>query len=271
MPDGLSFRWLGVQALELVCAGCTLWIDPFFTRPPWWRLAGTVQSNEVLSSRLAPQADFILVTHPHYDHLMDVPAIARRTGALVCGSPNTGGLLAVHGISPRQFRQVSEGDRLELGPFAVEVLPSRHISIPPLDWVVNGPLSARSRRSAPSALAPRDYRMDFNLGFFVQAAGLRILACPGPARPCDLLFCSTQRPLDYLRGLFGSARARLFVPLHWDDFFRPLDRPLRELGYPGTPRLAQVHRTLQAASPETRWVLPVVGDTCRPADLLPGW
>jgi L-ascorbate metabolism protein UlaG (beta-lactamase superfamily) len=35
------------------------------------------------------RADFILVTHTHYDHVLDVPYIATKTGATVIGTEST--------------------------------------------------------------------------------------------------------------------------------------------------------------------------------------
>ena len=82
MPEKLSFRWLGVQGLELSCAGQTLAIDPFFTRPPLSSLLlRRVQPNLALAARLLARCDYVLVSHPHYDHILDVPDLLKRSGA----------------------------------------------------------------------------------------------------------------------------------------------------------------------------------------------
>jgi L-ascorbate metabolism protein UlaG (beta-lactamase superfamily) len=64
--------WLGHAALLLESDGQRLLIDPFLDGNP----AATVKPGEV-------QADFILVSHGHGDHVGDTIAIARRTGAAV--------------------------------------------------------------------------------------------------------------------------------------------------------------------------------------------
>jgi L-ascorbate metabolism protein UlaG (beta-lactamase superfamily) len=64
--------WLGHAALLLESDGQRLLIDPFLNGNP----AATVKPGEV-------QADFILVSHGHGDHVGDTIAIARRTGATV--------------------------------------------------------------------------------------------------------------------------------------------------------------------------------------------
>jgi L-ascorbate metabolism protein UlaG (beta-lactamase superfamily) len=65
-------RWLGHAAIGLETAGHKILIDPFFTDNP----AAAITAGQA-------QADFILVSHGHGDHVGDTIAIARRTGATV--------------------------------------------------------------------------------------------------------------------------------------------------------------------------------------------
>src|SRR6266567_3102602 len=65
-------RWLGHAALLLESDGTRVLIDPFLTDNP----AAAVKPDEV-------EADFILVSHGHGDHVGDTIAIAKRTGATV--------------------------------------------------------------------------------------------------------------------------------------------------------------------------------------------
>jgi L-ascorbate metabolism protein UlaG (beta-lactamase superfamily) len=65
-------RWLGHAAVYLETAGYKVLIDPFFTGNP----AATLTADKA-------QADYILVSHGHGDHIGDTIAIAQRTGATV--------------------------------------------------------------------------------------------------------------------------------------------------------------------------------------------
>src|SRR5512143_2910846 len=96
----ITYRWLGVAGLEFTCDAYTLLIDPFFTRPGKAAvLAGRrVLADARLVARHVPRADAVLITHPHYDHLLDVPEVLRQTNAPAFGSPNTQSLLALNGI-----------------------------------------------------------------------------------------------------------------------------------------------------------------------------
>ncbi len=67
-----KFTWYGHATLGLETGGQRILVDPFFTGNP----ACPTTARQV-------QADFILVSHGHDDHLGDTVDIARRTGATV--------------------------------------------------------------------------------------------------------------------------------------------------------------------------------------------
>ena len=256
MKPTLSFRWLGVQGVKLRCGEQTLVIDPFFTRPPLraMLLLKPVQPDRELILRKVPACSYILVTHSHYDHLMDVPDLARHTGATVFGSANTGQILDLSGVPGSQFQQVQPGERLSLGPFEVEVFANRHGSLLAAEAIFNGPI--RSGLHPP--LRQVDYRMDRPFGFFIQAQGVRILVCPGSARPADILLAGMGWKEGYYRNQLAAAQPRLFVPLHWDNFFRSLEQPLRELVRPTGLSLKRLAGLTAEAAPATKFLVPAI-------------
>jgi L-ascorbate metabolism protein UlaG (beta-lactamase superfamily) len=65
-------RWLGHACLLVETDGQRILIDPFLTHNP----KAVLKADEA-------QADFILVSHGHGDHLGDTVPIAKRTGATV--------------------------------------------------------------------------------------------------------------------------------------------------------------------------------------------
>jgi L-ascorbate metabolism protein UlaG (beta-lactamase superfamily) len=67
-----KITWYGHAALGLETGGYKLLVDPFFTGNP----AARVSPDKV-------EADFILISHGHNDHVGDTLAIANRTGATV--------------------------------------------------------------------------------------------------------------------------------------------------------------------------------------------
>ena len=67
-----TLRWYGHAAIGIETGGFKLLVDPFFKGN-----SQTKQNPEEL------EADYILITHGHGDHVGDAPAIARRTGATI--------------------------------------------------------------------------------------------------------------------------------------------------------------------------------------------
>jgi L-ascorbate metabolism protein UlaG (beta-lactamase superfamily) len=67
-----SLRWYGHAAFQLRTGGYKILVDPFLNDNP----ASVVKADEV-------EADFILVSHGHGDHVGDSIAIAQRTGAMI--------------------------------------------------------------------------------------------------------------------------------------------------------------------------------------------
>ena len=67
-----EIRFLGHSSFQILTAGNSVLIDPFLTGNP----QAVANIDEI-------DADAIVVSHGHEDHVADVEAIAKRTGALV--------------------------------------------------------------------------------------------------------------------------------------------------------------------------------------------
>ncbi len=80
-------RWLGHATLLLETNGQRVLIDPFFTGNP----AAPLKADEA-------QADCILVSHGHGDHIGDAVRIARRTGAMVVANYEISEWLTKQGV-----------------------------------------------------------------------------------------------------------------------------------------------------------------------------
>ena len=84
----VKFTWLGHASHELETGGYKLLVDPYFSENP----AATVSVDQA-------QADFILVSHGHFDHVTDLVAVAKRTKALVVCNLEIADWLGKQGIN----------------------------------------------------------------------------------------------------------------------------------------------------------------------------
>ena len=272
----MEFRWLGAAGIELRSDGQTLAIDPYFTRVPLRRMLGRIHPNRRLIADQVPRCDFVLVTHPHYDHLADVPEVVRNTGAITFGSANTSHLLAALAVPARQVRQIRVGDSLALGAFRVEVLAGKHGKIP-LAGLFNRPLSPRLR----PPLRAWEYRMGCCFSFLVHAAGYRVLVglgeYPEEAPAVDVLCIGVINSPECIRSLLQRARPQVAVPIHWDDLFRPLSQPIRPMLTPPAWTIPPLRRVdlagfaqmIRAMSPATQVIIPEIFHPYRLVEIVP--
>ena len=92
----MQFTYYGHSCFSIHAGGKTLLFDPFVTGNP---LASDIDVDKIA-------ADYIFVSHGHYDHTTDVVRIARQTGAKVLGNWelydwfNKSGLQNTHPINP---------------------------------------------------------------------------------------------------------------------------------------------------------------------------
>ncbi len=69
----MNITYLGHASLSIQVANKNIIVDPFITAND---LAKNIDINSL-------KADYILVTHAHQDHILDVESIAKRTGAKI--------------------------------------------------------------------------------------------------------------------------------------------------------------------------------------------
>ena len=210
-PGTLAIRWLGTAGHRLEWAGRRLLLDPFVSRPRLSRLLGPLRSDAHEVERWAPEADAIVCGHAHFDHLLDAPAIARRTGAVVLGSPSTARVAIGHGVEPARIRTSGQAGLLtNVGAFEVELVPSVHAKVFLGQRVIfPGFITRAARASAPGSRVQRRRRA----------------RRPGESRRRDRLSQRERRPRG--RRARGQARRR---PALWNcrlALFASLSRKTR--------------------------------------------
>jgi L-ascorbate metabolism protein UlaG (beta-lactamase superfamily) len=215
-----QIRWLGNAGFEFQLGKATLIVDPFLTRPNIMQTYfGRVEPDEAALQEHIPNCDHILVTHAHFDHCMDAPAVAQRTGAIVHGSANTCRLMQAAGLPASQTHEIHAGDKFEISGVHVQVLPSVHPWLPGYTY---GDLKS----SLKFPLHLRDYQMDTCYSYLMEFKGTRLLVWsstqPDDAPRADLLTCRAVSSQRWYNLLLGQVQPSLAIPQHWDDTFQPL-------------------------------------------------
>ncbi len=238
LPEGLEVEWLGVSGYRLTHEGHTLFVDPYLSRVPFRDLVlrrPTLPDPAMLDRFAGAPGEVVgvLVGHTHFDHAVDAPAIAGRFGCSAYGSSSLVHLMALHGLAERAV-EVEPYRAYELGPFAVRFTPSVHSKLL-LGLAV--PYDGELTCEHLDGLSPGAYRCGQVWGISIEVAGVRFYH-QGSANLIDEAV--RERGVDvFLAGIAGRSftreywrrilprlEPRVVVPTHYDNFFRPLGRPL---------------------------------------------
>lgn len=254
---GLELEWLGVAGYRLTYERETIFIDPYVSRVP---LSSVLRRAPALADAAmherfirAPGSVLgVLVGHTHFDHAVDVPAIARRYGCPAFGSSSLVNLMRVHGLGERAVA-VEPNRRYELGPFTATFVPSVHSKLL-LGLAV--PFDGELTCEHLDALSPSAYRCGQVWGIHVEVAGMTFYH-QGSANLIDdairhsgvdvFLAGIAGRGFtrDYWARILPRLQPRTIVASHFDDFFRPIDAPM---GYSTNVNLAAFPEEVAAVS-----------------------
>jgi L-ascorbate metabolism protein UlaG (beta-lactamase superfamily) len=236
--NAIRVTYLGVNGFQFETNGHALLVDPYFTRIELLSAAFNqpVQSNP---NRVAEglkhvrsRADVILVTHAHFDHLLDAPEIIRRTRGKLVAGPTAVQLVESLGISPNKCEIVEPGSARKIGPWTIHVLAAQHDRL-------FGKVPFKCPPMRHETLKPpvkvSDWCVGEPLAFVIEAAGKRIYidsggvpGAPPDSRIKDVDLAILGVALPDSRDRFAEAvkrlRPRYILPSHQDDMFAPVDR-----------------------------------------------
>mgnify|MGYP003693608411 CR=1 FL=1 len=241
--DGVRVTYLGTNGYQFEFKGHALLVDPYFSRVDLLSVAlgSRIQPNASRINdglrHLAPKADAILVTHGHFDHLLDVPTVMAKTRARLVASASSVDLAKRAGASSGDA--VKPGDVRRIGPWKIRVLSATHDRLfgkVPFDRPPSqAGLSAEAAAKAGSARRPPQRAADWICGeplaFLIEVNGQRIYIDSGgtpaqlpPNERVDLAILGMALPDSRARlhAALERLHPRYILPSHQDDFFRPL-------------------------------------------------
>jgi L-ascorbate metabolism protein UlaG (beta-lactamase superfamily) len=140
MPSPVELTWVGHATTLVDVGGYRVITDPLMTK----RVAHLRRRRPLPSADLH-EADLILLSHVHLDHL-HLPSLKRLRPTVEVLTPRGSGLL-LRKAGFQRVHEVGVGDRIDTGPVSVEVVPAAHkhergphsrVSARPVGYVVNG-------------------------------------------------------------------------------------------------------------------------------------
>jgi L-ascorbate metabolism protein UlaG (beta-lactamase superfamily) len=245
----LTVTWLGVSTLLLDDGSSTLMTDGYFSRPSLAQVAlGKVAPSPArvdgcLARLRVPRLEAVIPVHTHFDHALDSALVADRTGARLVGGESAANVGRGYGLSADRLVVAASGELIQLGAFDVTLIKSRH-SDPDrfpgeITTPVIPPLRASAYRCGESWSTLVHHRASDRRLLIQGSAGFVKGALAG--QRADVVYLGVgqlglqDEPyfVDYWTETVRTVGARRAVLVHWDDFFRPLSKPLRALPYAG--------------------------------------
>ena len=118
---GFRLKWLGCACFEMDFGGITVVSDPWIT--PNEKMDLTWENVE--------KCDYITLTHSHYDHILDIPALMEHFNAyLLCGELTTMPLMLWADVNPMRMYPMSPDLELDFDSVKIKALYGRHSPLP---------------------------------------------------------------------------------------------------------------------------------------------
>jgi L-ascorbate metabolism protein UlaG (beta-lactamase superfamily) len=276
---GVSFTWFGTNGwkIEFTANGKprTVLMDPYFARFDSGFFSGrpnpdtplTPADSTLLAAHVPEKVDQILVGHGHWDHVADIPAAARRSGAMVVGSETHWHLMRALGVPDANLVVVRGAEVMAFDGYTLEVFRGVHSLGPNKKFVFPGHLLA----DPPPPRAIRDLPEGDSLcylltvedrfsAFLMSTANFDERALRGMPRPDVALVAAIFRDqvAGYVKRLVAVLdRPPVLLPTHWDNFERPYSEGAKDLGdvMGESGRLDAFVEELKRASPRSRVVV----------------
>jgi len=249
-PDSpLSATWMGVATLLIDDGSSALMTDGYFSRPNLARVAaGKVSPSPArvdgcLARAEVSRLEAVIPVHTHIDHVMDSALVADRTGARLVGGESAANVGRGYGLPDDRIVVASSGEPIQLGAYDVTLIESHHCPPDRFPGVIGEPLVPPVRVSAyrcGEAWSTLVHHRPSGRRLLIQGSAGFVKGALADQR-ADAVYLSVGQLglhprsylVDYWTETVLAVGARRVSLIHWDDFFRPLSKPLRALPYAG--------------------------------------
>ena len=244
-PGDVHVKWLGVATILIEDGETALLTDGFFSRPGKFQLfLGKIGPDVDAITNGMKRAEIgklaaVVANHSHYDHAMDAPEVAKRTGARLIGSESTANIARGWGLAESQIEIVRIGEPMRFGKFTVTILPSRHSPTGFTGGEITKPLKPPAgfreylEGASYAVLVEHEGRTllinasaGFEPGALAKVRADVVLLGAGSLGIREEAFRSA-----YWREVVTAVGAKRVIPIHWDDFTMPAGTPLVPMPY----------------------------------------
>ena len=222
--------------------------DAHVTRPSVTRYArgdeastDTALCDKLIRTHHIDRLRAIFISHTHHDHVMDAPYIANQCGARIYGSESAKNVALGGDVPAENITVFQHGSSYTIGDYSIRILKSLHSKPTRFNNDLGEPIPEPLVQ--PASL--RAYKEGGSYDFYVEYKEKKILIRPSfnyiPGQldgiKADVLFLGVaglaKAEPDMEQAFFAETvektAARLVIPVHWDNFFSPLGKPIEDM------------------------------------------
>jgi L-ascorbate metabolism protein UlaG (beta-lactamase superfamily) len=225
----MELTWLGTAGFQIKTGRQVFLIDPYLSRNT------AARPRQPFTPEDLSDTDHIFVSHGHFDHIFDIPAIASRTGCRVYCCPVAAETLRQNGLRGDLIHEVKQDDYpVALEGYQARAFYSHHVKFD--RWLLAKTLARINFRIPRYLPLMKAYPAGQVLSWQFEIEG-RILQHFGSAgstpeelerlneQKIDILFVPLQghtRICDIALRYLQALKPRMVIVHHQDDFFPPI-------------------------------------------------
>jgi L-ascorbate metabolism protein UlaG (beta-lactamase superfamily) len=225
----MNLTWFGTAGFRIDSDSHTILIDPYFSRND------KAFPKQTLASTDIQHGDAIFISHGHFDHIFDVPTIARQTAARVYCGQGADSTLAEMGLSHEQIHTVRrDGEKFDINRISAQAFFSRHVKFD--RWLVVNTLARIHFRLFRYLPLLRDFPAGQVLSwrFILEGKVIHHFGSAGSTskelkrlarQPTDILLVPLQGHTQINTIALNCVKIlqpKLVIPHHQDNFYPPI-------------------------------------------------
>ena len=184
---GIRLKWLAVTSFELQFGGTTIVTDPYITH-----CKGTDLTVDAVEN-----CDIICLSHAHWDHITDIPALMDKFHPiLMCGDQTALPMARWLGCSPTRVYPMYPDNELDFGDVKIRALYGRHTDLKKSLAQLNEQTGNRDVCKADPAIAALQEigTMEYRNYLFTTPNGAKVLIWGNDPTVEQLNLCKSLAP-----------------------------------------------------------------------------
>jgi L-ascorbate metabolism protein UlaG (beta-lactamase superfamily) len=236
--NSVRATWLGTAGMFITDGETGILIDPYVSRFGLSKitLGLALSTNRDLVKKWVDKLGrenikAVIVSHSHFDHVADAPYFAMEANAPLVGTESTMNVGRGAGMAERKLIAAQPGQTITIGKFTVKFIESLHgptlLGRVPYPGTIDMPLAQPAKAT--------NYRLGGVFALLIThpygtilhhgSAGFKPgMYDDGTAADVLLLGIGGRGDTEqYLENVVLETRTRHVIPIHFDNFFKPLD------------------------------------------------